>query len=296
MPPFIVNDISEHNPALTSAYSRDAIIIRAAFGDSYQDQKFLTNTGQASVMWSRGQLQGGAVLYVPFISPGTAQSHFAYLWKLIGPTVPDWLTGIMPDEESWRGTSYAQYGDKSVELNRFYGMNAQRMGSWKACKGYFNLGDGSALWRNRDRRCGYILADYDNKLVVGTYPGCVGQQYSDGGSQNPVPVVNRSPLPRATVPFGPSDHNIFPTVKNAAQFRALWGRPAWGQKAVPAKPPIAKPKPPAPKPVPKPAPYNPARGTTLVTSDGHGRLLLTDDLRVLVIRDGAIVHDLTKGK
>jgi hypothetical protein len=119
--------------------------------------------------------------------------------------------------------------------------------------------------------------------------GSVGWQFTDGKQ-------NYTNYPATSVPFGACDHNVFPTVRNGTGFRALWGRPVQGGAAPVVKPPVAPPKPPAPKPVPKPAPYNPARGTTLVTSDGHGRLLLTDDLRVLVIRDGAIVHDLTKGK
>jgi hypothetical protein len=291
---YVVLDASEHNAAMTAAFKGEAIILRAGFGDYWQDKNFLDNTGQVAVDWSRGELPGGAVLYLPFISPGTAKSHDAYLWdKLIGPRVPDWLTGIMVDEERWPGAPYAQSGDHSSQLNQFYGMQAHRFGSWRSCKGYFNLGDGAALWPHRDPRCEYILADYTDKIVVGNYPGCVGQQYTDGSMNNPVPRVKGRLLPRADAPFGACDHSVFPTVNNAAQFRALWGRPAYGQPAKPAKPPVAPPR--QPPPVPAHGPYDQRRGYTLVAPGGHVRLRLDAAANVHVERDGQLVHTLTKG-
>lgn len=284
---YVVPDVSEHNPPLTDAYGRDAIIVRAAFGDYYKDQNFLHNTGVVAELWKAGKLDGGCVLYQPYIEPGTPKSHFDYLWELIGPK-PEWLTGILIDEESWTGAPYAQHGNKSDALNRLAGMHAQRMGSWRSVKGYANLSDFNALWPHRDPRIDINLAAYTGRLSPGVVAHQVAQQYTDGQSQWGTPMVARHSLPRVTGPFGQCDHNVFFNVNNATQFRALWGRPPRGGSLPSHKPPVRKP--PAKKPpevhVPKPS--------TLVarTPDGHGEIHFFNDLGLTIRRDGQHVADI----
>lgn len=286
---FTVADVSEHNPPLDDTFGEQALIMRAAFGQGYQDRQFLHNAAVVKQLWDAGKLDGGCVLYQPYIEPGTAAEHYRFLWSLIGPTVPDWLTGIMIDEESWSGSSWAQRGDKSAALNRLAGMNAHRMGSWKSVKGYANLGDFDALWRGRDPRIDVILAAYTGHLSPGVVAHQVGQQYTDGQAQWGVPRVSGRDLPRVTAPFGPCDHNVFFTVKNAAQFRALWGRPPRNTPPATHKPPVAKP--PAPKPAPTPAsPF-----TDYPSPNGQTAIRVYDDGGVTVRRNGQHVLTISKG-
>jgi hypothetical protein len=282
---YVVCDDSEHNALLTPEYPRSAIILRAAFGDYWQDQHFLQNTGVVAKLWDEGKLDGGCVLYQPFIRPGTARSHYDYLWKLIGPKVPDWLTGIMPDEESWNGAPYAQHGDQSSQLNAYCGMNAHRMGSWKSVKGYANQSDFNALWRHRDARIDVILAAYTGRLMPHTVPHQVAQQITDGHYAPP------RGYPSSTPPFGPSDHNVFFGIKNADEFRALWGRPPRVPKPV-HRPPVHR----KPVPVPSKTPAHVPSAVLGKSPSGAVTLHLHDDGGLTVHENGKFLYIVPRGK
>lgn len=269
MSPFIVTDTSTFQPPLDSTYTRPAAIFRCCFGADYPDPKFLANANAAHKLWSNRRLQGGAVLYTVFLAAQSVQSQYQALWKLVGPTVPDWLTGIMIDVEAWPGTSYAIRGNHSAAVNQLAGMHAHRMGSFKSVKAYANVGDHRALYPGRDARVDAIVAAYRSTSPLDQVPRAVGWQYTDGEDRYPVPAG----YPRSSTPFGRCDHNVFPGVKNAAQFRALWGRPPQGVTPVPAKPVVVAPK--------------PVNGYTVAAKSpsGHTELRLWDDGSVTVRRN-----------
>lgn len=285
----ITPDVSEFQVGMTDAYPRPAVIFRGAFGTWKMDDRFLVNAGAAKRLWDAGKLRGGAVVYqVPLID-ATAKQTCDYLWRLIGPKVPDWLTGIMLDVESWRGTSYEVRGDQSARFNTLYGLNAHRMGSWKACKGYANWGDMQALWPRRDPRCEYVEANYGP--VMPTRPGKVGQQYTDGSGRWSMPKG----MPASTVPFGNCDHNAFPGINDAAGFRRAWGRPTWAEMhgAPVVVPPVVKP---APGPLHAPVPhYNVKRGNSLVSPDGSRAVFFSNDGRLEVRHNGQHQAWITEG-
>jgi hypothetical protein len=291
---FVIPDISEfQSTAIDLTYTRDAVIFRGSFGASYPDHKFLANAGAAAVLWSRGRLSGGAVIYTVFTATESVQSQYNELWNLIGPKVPDWLTGIMIDVEEWAGQPYEIRGDHSAAINRLYGMHVAKMGSSKAVKAYHNVGDGRAVYPRRDARCDVVVAGYvGQNPMPQVVPGAVGWQYTNG-------VMNYTTYPKASTPMGACDHNIFPTVRNGAQFRALWGRPAQGAAAPAVKPPVAKPKPvvaPKPAPAPKPKPAGPSAKEIAVSPDGTSHLIIANDGTLTVRKSGRHLYTIPRGK
>jgi hypothetical protein len=224
----VAPDVSEFQVGLNSTYPRDTLIFRCCDGDSYQDAKFLHNSAEVAALHKAGRLHC-AVAYQVY-RPVSVSAQYAYFWKLMGPVVPPWLTGIMIDAESWGGQIR---GDHSAALNQLYGMHAHKMGHFSAVLGYGNRGDLATLWPTRDARCKVIVADYSSTIIVSQVRGAIGQQYY-GGVPNPVPRG----LPTSTAPFGNCDHNVFPAFTNGTAL-ANYLRPT----AV-VKPPVVVVKPP----------------------------------------------------
>jgi hypothetical protein len=204
----ICPDVSEFQAPLDHTFTRDFIIFRVLFGAHYPDPKFLQNANAAKRLYDQGRL-AGVLLYVVYTSD-SPQDQFEAAWDLIGPRVPDWLTGIMIDVETWRGQSYELSGDHSRAINRLYGLHAHRMGSWDSVIAYGNAGDLAELYPGRDRRCRVIVASYGPTLAYKHVRGAIGQQYTDGQPKWDVPSIGGVPLPRASAPFGACDHNVFP--------------------------------------------------------------------------------------
>jgi hypothetical protein len=201
-------DVSEFQVPLDRAFTRDFIIFRVAFGAHYLDPHFLTNANAANRLYEEGRL-AGALLYVVYTGDPVG-AQFQAAWDAIGPGIPEWLTGIMIDVETWRGQSYELSGDHSRAINQLYGLHAHRMGSWDSVIAYGNAGDLAELYPGRDRRCRAIVANYGSTLAYRQVRGAIGQQYSDGQQKWSVPRINGTALPRASAPFGPCDHNVFP--------------------------------------------------------------------------------------
>jgi hypothetical protein len=277
---YVVPDVSEFQKPLDGSFGRDAVIMRGAFGTWKADKNFLANATEAKRLWDAGRLRGGAVIYTVYLRDTTPAQQYAYLWNLIGPKAPPWLTGIMIDCEHWGGTSYTISGDHSAQLNTLYGLHAHRMGSWQSVKGYGNQPDLGSIWPHRDSRCDVVVAGYGSQLTYRNVRGAVGQQYTDGTGRWPHPAG----LPTSSTPFGSCDHNVFP-VKDGAGFRALWGRPGYAT----AKPPVT-PKPPAQPPAHAPA------GKVLGRSpDGTKELLLGNSGNVAVAdKNGKILYYIGK--
>lgn len=212
-------DVSEFQVPLDHTFNRDFVIFRVTFGAHYVDPHFLANANAAKRLFDQGRL-AGALLYVVYTS-APVRAQFDLAWKAIGPTVPEWLTGIMIDVETWRGQSYALSGDHSQAINRLYGLHAHRMGGWSSVIAYGNAGDLAELYPARDRRCRVIVANYGPSLAYRKVRGALGQQYTDGQAKWDVPTIGGTPLPRASAPFGRCDHNVFPGFANGAELVKL---------------------------------------------------------------------------
>jgi hypothetical protein len=156
-------DVSEFQVPLDRAFTRDFIIFRVAFGAHYLDPHFLTNANAANRLYEEGRL-AGALLYVVYTGDPVG-AQFQAAWDAIGPGIPEWLTGIMIDVETWRGQSYELSGDHSRAINQLYGLHAHRMGSWDSVIAYGNAGDLAELYPGRDRRCRAIVANYGSTLA-----------------------------------------------------------------------------------------------------------------------------------
>jgi hypothetical protein len=215
----ICPDVSEFQSPLDSSYARDFVIFRGSFGPSYQDRNFLANANAAASLHAKGTL-AGAVIYTVYL-PGQVQAQFDFLWRLIGPTPPPWLAGIMIDVEHWGGTSYSISGDHSREINQLYGLHAHRMGSWRSVIAYGNQGDLASIYPGRDPRCRVIVAGYSSRLTYSNVRGAIGQQYTDGSSKYPTPAG----LPRSSAPFGNCDHNVFPATATGQRCGWIFGLP-----------------------------------------------------------------------
>lgn len=204
----ICPDVSEFQVPLDRTFTRDFIIFRVTFGAHYLDPHFLANANAAKRLYDEGRL-AGVLLYVVYTSD-PVREQFEFAWRAIGPKVPEWLTGIMIDVETWRGQSYELSGNHSQAINRLYGMHAHRMGSYDSVIAYGNAGDLAELYPARDRRCRVILANYSPTLAYRRVRGAIGQQYTDGQQKWGVPRLHGGSLPRTSQPFGHCDHNVFP--------------------------------------------------------------------------------------
>jgi hypothetical protein len=134
------------------------------------------------------------------------------------------------------------------------------------------------------------------QLNYSTVKGAIGQQYTDGQAKWGVPTLGGKALPSHVAPFGACDHNVFPGVSNGAQFRALWGRPAYAATPIvkPAPKPVVKPTPkPAPKPTPAPAP-KPKPAVHKHYPHGvyktHDHALVSTDGRYAAVLEGGRIH------
>lgn len=283
--PLITPDVSEFQVTLDHSYPRDFVILRASFGAGYQDKRFLANAAAAAELYRQGRI-AGVILYHVYL-PGLVKAQFDFFWSLVGPTVPDWLAGVMIDVETWRGQSYEIRGDHSAEINDLAGRHAHRLGSFDAVLAYGNAGDLAQVYPHRDKRVRVVQASYASRIKL-TVPGAIGQQYTDGSSRWPSPKG----LPTVTKPFGRCDHNVFPAFANGKALRAAL-RPVPGKHATP--PPA--PKPPA-KPVakpPAPRPHYPhanvaAHDHALVAPAGAWALILGDDGRLDLRHNGIHVR------
>jgi hypothetical protein len=250
----ICPDVSEYQVPLDRTFTRDFIIFRVTFGAHYLDPHFLANANAAKRLHDEGRL-AGVLLYVVYTSD-PVREQFEFAWDAIGPKVPDWLTGIMIDVETWRGHSYELSGNHSQPINRLYGMHAHRMGSYDSVIAYGNAGDLAELYPGRDHRCRVILANYSPTLAYRKVRGAVGQQYTDGQPKWGVPRVRGGSLPRASAPFGHCDHNVFPDCSTGKDLVRLL-RPAQLDGS---------------SPEPEPAPENTANhGSHLPRPDGAHR-------------------------
>lgn len=277
----ICPDESEFQPIITDKFGRRILILRAAFGAHYQDRHFLSNASVVAWLYKHGVIDG-CVLYQVYLSTATPQEHYAFMWKLIGPTVPPWLIGIMLDIEAWSGTSYPVRGDHSAQVNALYALHCHKMGSWTGCGLYGNRNDLASIVPRRDSRAWVIVAAYGSSLVYKSVRGAIGQQYSDGSSKWPVPTVGGVKLPRSTSGVA-CDHNMFDPARfpTGATLRAFM-RPA-PRPPVPPKPPVppAPPKPPAPTLYDKPGPA----AAALVTPSRHTAYFPMEDGRIDVRTD-----------
>jgi len=219
----ICPDVSEFQVPLDQRFTRDFVIFRVTFGADYLDPHFLANANAAKRLYEDGRI-AGALVYVVYTADAV-KAQFDSAWDAIGPHVPEWLTGIMIDVETWRGQRYELSGDHSRRINRLYGMHAHRMGSWHSVIAYGNAGDLRELYPGRDTRCRVIVANYGSRLAYRKVHGAIGQQYTDGQKKWPVPKVGGVRLPRASAPFGHCDHSVFPGCANGRDLVALL-RPA----------------------------------------------------------------------
>lgn len=290
-------DVSEHQDhTLDDTFNRRVAIVRAMFSPSYPDQKFLGNAIAAAKLFAAGKIDG-IILYCVMLTSYTAAQQYDALWKLVGPKLPPWLLGVMLDVESWDGTSYAIHGNRSPLFNRLAGMHSHNLpGGLNSVPFYGNEGNLAEIIPDRDPRMWGILARYSGALdyrARGVH-GVRGQQYTDGKLSWGVPVVGGSKAPIASKPFGPCDHNYLDFASGKA-LRAFM-RPDTVAKA-PTPPVVLHPPVVQPKPAPGPAlpPYNVARGSTLVSTNGHTRVIVLDNGGVLVQRDGKTIHTLAKG-
>lgn len=215
----ICPDVSEFQVPLDGTFTRDFVIFRVTFGADYLDPHFRANADAAEKLYDDGRI-AGALLYVVYTSDPVKEQYDA-AWKAIGPRVPDWLTGIMIDVETWRGQSYELSGDHSRRINHLYGLHAHRMGSWQSVIAYGNACDLDELHPDRDRRCRVIVASYGSRLAYRKVRGALGQQYTDGKKRWPVPKIGGVRLPRASAPFGHCDHNVFPGFANGRELVKL---------------------------------------------------------------------------
>jgi hypothetical protein len=281
----ICPDESEFQPIITNKFGRRVLILRAAFGAHYEDKHFLSNAVVADWLYRHGVIDG-VILYQVYLASATPQEQYAFLWKLIGPTIPDWLIGIMIDLEHWAGTSYAITGNQSKPINTLYALNCHRLGTWNGCGLYGNRGDLASLAPQRDSRMWVIVAAYGSSLIYKSVKGAIGQQYSDGSSKWPVPSIGGAALPRSTSGVS-CDHNVFdpPRFPTGVKLRAFM-RPT---TARPPTKPSSKPpaNPPAVKPYYRAAT---APGTALVSPNRTYAAFLADDGRIDIRHSGTHVR------
>ena len=270
----ICPDVSEFQVPLDRSFTRDFIIFRVMFGAHYLDPHFRANADAAKRLYDQGRL-AGVLLYVVYTAdPVRAQYEAA--WNAIGPDVPDWLTGIMIDVETWRGQRYELSGDHTRAINQLYGLHAHRMGSWDSVIAYGNAGDLAELYPGRDRRCRVIVANYGPTLAYTRVHGAIGQQYTDGQQRWDVPRINGTSLPRASAPFGHCDHNVFPGCATGKDLVKLL-RPA---QRTGGRPTLDGDE-------PKHAHYDPGRGNSLVSPSGEYALFLDNHGNLEVRHNGA---------
>ncbi|HEU5265442.1 MAG TPA: hypothetical protein VFU35_02035 [Jatrophihabitans sp.] len=291
----ICPDVSEFQRPLDHTYGRDFIIFRVTFGANYLDPHFLANANAVKRLHDQGKV-AGVLLYTVYTS-SPVKAQFDAVWKAIGPKVPSWLTGIMLDVETWRGKSYELSGNHSKRINQLYGLHAHRMRSWQSVIAYGNAGDLAELYPGRDRRCRVIVASYGPQLTYKKVRGAIGQQYSDGQPKWRVPRLGGKALPRASTPFGPCDHNVFPGLPDAKALIKLLRPTQLAHAASHPKPPVVTLAKPAVKPkVAAPAPhYNVKRGNSLVSADGAHALFLKDDGTLEIRHNGAHEGTVLKG-
>ena len=291
MAQLICPDVSEFQRPLDQSYNRDFIIFRVTFGANYLDPKFLTNANAVKRLHDAGRVTG--VLLYTVYTKDPVKAQFDAVWKAIGPKVPNWLTGIMIDVETWRGQSYALAGNHSKRINQLYGLHAHRMGSWQSVIAYGNAGDLHELYPQRDRRCRVIVASYGPQLTYRRIPGAIGQQYSDGQPKWGVPKLAGKALPRASKPFGPCDHNVFPGLPDGKALVKLLRPAQLARVAQHPTPPVVKPVKPVVKP---PAPhYDVKRGNSLVSTDGAHALFLNTNGTLELRHNGAHAANILTG-
>ncbi len=283
----ICPDVSQYQTPLDHTFTRDFVIFRVTFGAHKVDPKFLANANAAKRLYDEGRIDG--VLLYTVYTADPVDHQFDAVWRAIGPTIPDWLTGIMIDVESWHGEPYALHGDHSKSINRLYGKHAQRMGSSSAVIAYGNRSDLAELYPGRDHRCKVIVAAYTSELIYKQVRGAIGQQYSDGSHRWSVPKVHGRELPRHSEPFGHCDHNVFPDHPDGRSLvREL--RPAQiGNRRAPQHD-LPRPHPPRRKTVrTRPSP-DPAPASALVSRNGQYAMVVHDDGAIEVRRSHIPAH------
>jgi hypothetical protein len=272
----ICPDVSEFQVPLDQTFTRDFVIFRVLFGANYPDPHFLRNANAAKRLYDEGRL-AGALLYVVYTAD-PVRAQFEAAWKQIGPRIPDWLTGIMIDVETWRGQPYELSGDHSLAINRLYGLHAHRMGSWDSVIAYGNAGDLAELYPGRDRRCRVIVANFGPTLAYKRVRAAIGQQYTDGQPKWDVPRINGAALPRKSAPFGHCDHNVFLGMRTGKDLVRLL-RPAQLGAAKPVQEP--------PEGTGRPDPHpNPAPAGALVSPSGAYALCVNNDGTLEVRHNG----------
>ncbi len=285
----ICPDVSEFQHPLDQSYQRDFVIFRVTFGAHYLDPNFLANANAVKRLYDSGKV-AGALLYTVYTA-APVKAQFEATWDAIGPTIPDWLTGIMLDVETWRGKSYELSGDHSTRINQLYGLHAHRMGSWASVIAYGNSGDLQELYPGRDRRCRVIVASYGSQLAYKRVRGAIGQQYSDGQQKWSVPRLGGKALPRASKPFGRCDHNVFPGVPDGKALVKMLRPAQLAHAARHPKPPVVAPIRRRAAPHPATPHYNPKHGDSLVSTDGAHALFLKNDGTLEIRHNG--VHQAT---
>jgi hypothetical protein len=293
----ICPDVSKYQRKLDQTYERDFIIFKVTFGAHLVDPHFLANANAAKRLYDAGKIAGALLYTVYTSSPVKAQFDAVWGTDAVGPKVPDWLTGIMIDVETWRGQSYQLSGNHSKRINQLYGLHAHKMGSWDSVIAYGNAGDLHELYPGRDRRCRVIVAAYSSQLKYKKERGAIGQQYTDGQAKWSVPRFGGKALPRGSKPFGRCDHNVFPGVSNGKELVKLLRPSQLTHAKQHPKPPVVAHVKPAVKPkvVAAPAPhYNAKRGSSLVSPNGAHALFLKNDGTLEVRHNG--VHESTVPK
>lgn len=214
-------DVSEWQAAhYDNSYPWPVAAYRVSLGTSYTDAKVGPNSA-----WCHGTARLTAHIGYHVWYPGNEAGQVARFFAILGGAL-DSRTVAMIDVESWSGQIS---GDHSAQLNTLATLFAQRLGSHRV-KAYGNSGDLAALWPHRLPWIGVVKAGYSSSPPPEPWDGW---QYTDGGSQWPVP----SGWSRASAPFGACDHNAF--YGTTAQFAAAWiGTPT------PAPTPTPTPKPP----------------------------------------------------
>lgn len=208
-------DHSSYQPALdlTYPYPNDSF---RAFDGTYEDPRFRQNLRVAAqlVKAGRGLCFAAYLVYRPGKVDEQARLFRQAVLTTLG-SIPRWLVAEV-DVESWGGQIR---GDRSAELNRSWALLVTVLGGdRRRVGGYFNRPDGQSLWPHRPSGMWVRLAAYTSKIVTGTVPNAIAQQYY-GGLDYPVPPG----LPRSCPPFGRHiDLNVTPG-RTALQFAVAVG-------------------------------------------------------------------------
>lgn len=186
-----IPDTSEYQKPIGSAkYPRRWWIFRVCDGD-YADKNAASNLAQAKRRLAAGELDGFTV-YVVY-RPGKNGSILNTLDRL---GVPNDCC-VMIDAEAWGGQIK---GDHSAGINQLATRLTHRQGLDARVWGYGNKGPDLAIWPNKPKWMGWIVASYGGSKPSSDGHLMYGWQYTNG-------IWAVAGKPGSTSPFGRCDHN-----------------------------------------------------------------------------------------